>query len=387
LKRYAFLSVSLSLLLVLTCWTQPQDCQGQDTVQVSPDEKVQHRFQSSGGPVTVTAEIEVSNPQVADPMGYQIVVDAPVGTTVVLPPLVATGTTESSDPTILEQPFADFLLTGIDVSRDIPIDGKTDWRRTLLSLTLESLKSGVCQVPALEVAYQLPGSGSGTQEAGADQKEREVQGTIRIPALGVEVASTLAANETPDDFRDIKTGVITFTDEPAATLSPWIGLAVGAGLVALLVAGYCWRRLKRHPKADRWALQRIAELESSYGDQRIEAVEVYSTLSAVLRDYLQSSRKMPAAALSTEEFLDVLQRSGFKAGVIAAAHTILTQSDASKFAPSLVPSISLDPSPFDQARALVEDSMRLQAESGGNRSGTGLAAVQRSPDLSRKAEA
>ena len=116
-------------------------------------------------------------------------------------------------------------------------------------------------------------------------------------------------------------------------------------------------------------------------------MDVYSTLSAVLRDYLQSARQTPAKALSTEEFLDVLKRAHFDAEVIAGARTILTQSDASKFAPSVVLSIADGLSPFDQARAVVEESMRLLAESRQKASRTGRAAVNPLPDLARKAEA
>ncbi|MDE0864288.1 MAG: DUF4381 family protein [Rubripirellula sp.] len=394
MKRIERLIRSLLLLcLVMACWTQHRVCQGQSPAPLADADIVQHRYQSAGAPVSVTAEIVSANPQVADPIEYRIMVDAPIGTTVVLPPVLATIGDESLGRTPLDQPFADFLLTGIQISRDIPIDAKTSWRRTQLTLQIESLQSGLCRAPALEVAYQISGAAPQPSDAvtTGDQKvvgrKPGAQGTINIPALGVEVASVLVASDSPDKYRDIKTAVATPASEPAATLSPLIWFAGGALSLVLLGLGCYWLRQNRIPKADRWALQRIAELERAYADERVAAVEVYNALSAVLRDYLESARQTPATALSTEEFLEVLKRNHFETSVIAGARTILSQSDASKFAPKSVASIGVNPSPFDHARAIVEESIRLQTESRQKQRQTGLAAVQPSPDLARKAEA
>ena len=337
---------------------------------------VLQRFESTDSPISVLAEIVASKSQVAVPMQYFVTIDAPPGATVVLPPIAGVSINETEKLSIVDQPLGDFLLTGVAVTRDVPTGAASGARRTKLLLDIESLKPGLRQAPALEVAYRL-----GDQEG--DTTGTAAEGTVRIPALGIEIESVLVADDAPDKFRGIKTAMATPVDDPVPP-SPLLALMfVGVG--TLFVGFFWWSRRGKCAKPERWALQRIGELKQAYDSNQIDTAEVYADLSVVLRDYVQSACNTPATALCTSEFLDVLGRDGFGDGAISGARSILTRADVSKFSPEVEALGEDGNSPFDQARSVIEESVRLQNLARQRKAGS--SAVQATMKTARKAEA
>ena len=60
---------------------------GQNAVTGTPSESVQRRFESTGTPVAVVAEIVASKSQIAVPMQYRLAIETPAGAKVNLPPI------------------------------------------------------------------------------------------------------------------------------------------------------------------------------------------------------------------------------------------------------------------------------------------------------------
>ena len=316
----------------------------------SPD-SVQQRFESASAPVSVVAEIVATKSQIAVPMDYRVTIDAPPGATVVLPPIAGVSINQTGKTPVVDEPFADFLLTGIDVTRDVPLDSENGTRRTQLVLEIESLKSGTCRTPAIEVVYRLADSET------LDPKY-EFEGTVSIPALGLDIGSVLAADDTPENFRDIKTALampVEISEKP----SPMMGLLFVV-MGSLFIAFLWWLRCNKRPKPEVWALQRVAELQRAYESSSVTNAGVYGDLSIILREYIQAACDTPATALCTAEVLEVLQRHGFDAEVISGGHAILSAADMSKFAPASGALAADETSPFERTRAVIHESVRLK---------------------------
>ncbi|MAI72327.1 MAG: hypothetical protein CMM01_15640 [Rhodopirellula sp.] len=336
------------------------------------------RFESSDMPISVTAEIVAAKSQVAVPMQYLMVIDAPRGTAVVLPPIPGVSIDETDTLSIVDQPFGDFLLTGVEVTRDVPTGASSGTRRTRLLLEIESLKPGMRRAPVLEVAYRLRGQDGVTAGIAPE-------GTVRIPALGIEIESVLVADDVPDKFRDIKSAVATPVDASKPASSLWPLVFVGAGV--LFLGFFWWARRGCSVEPDQWAVQRIGELEQAYEGKQIGVAEVHAELSVVLRAYIQSACNTPATALCTSEFLDLLRRDGFQAEVISGARVILATADVNKFSPDLEKLGEHGDSPFVQARSVVDECVRLQRLTQQRRRKTGTPVGHATIETARKVEA
>ena len=164
-------------------------------------------FESTGTPVAVVAEIVASKSQIAVPMQYRLVIETPAGAKVNLPPIGGVAVNETKTLAVVDQPFGDFLLTGIQMQADLPLDGRSGKRLTQMVLEMETLKSGIRQTPPLEIVYRLA-----ADDASVLDGDRE--GTLSIPSLSIEIGSVLKTEDTPDDFRDLK-GVIATSADPA----------------------------------------------------------------------------------------------------------------------------------------------------------------------------
>ena len=323
----------------------------QDVSPNASDASVLDRFESDDSPVSVVAEIVPTKAQVAVSMQYRVTIDAPQGVTVVLPPIAGVSINETEKLSVVNQPFADYLLTGVEVIRDLPMNTNSGTRRTQLILEIESLKSGLRRTPALEIVYRLADGKTATPDF-------ESEGTVRIPPLGLDIGSVLVAEDSPDKFRDIKNALAT-PAKSSEKPSPIMGLLfVGAGVC--FVGLFWWSRRAKCFNPEQWALQRVAELQNAYESDTISTAEVYADLSFVLRDYIQSAYNTPATALCTAEFLDLLRSAGFEVEVISGARAILSKADVSKFAAAAGPLQEGGNSPFEQAKSVVEDSVRMK---------------------------
>ncbi len=376
------LIAGLAVTCLLLCLMPLQSSTAANALPQDAAATVPQRFESTDSPISVMAEIVASKSQVAVTMQYSVTIDAPRGTTVVLPPIAGVSINETDKLSIVDQPLGDFFLTGVEVSRDVPTGAASGSRRTRLLLDIESLKPGLRQVPALEFVYRLADKADDSED---DSPDSVVEGTVRIPALGIEIESVLVAEDKPDKFRDIKTAVgapLNDTEPP----SPLPAL-VFVGLGMLFVGFFWWARRGKCAKPEQWAFQRIGELKQAYDSNQISTAEVYGDLSVVLRDYIQSACNTAATALCTSEFLDLLSRDGFDAGVISGARSILDKADVSKFSPDVGALGEDGKSPFDQARSVIEESVRVQNVARQRQPKTGAPAVQATIETGRKAEA
>ena len=345
---------------------------------VVPAGAVQQRFESTQLPVEVVAEIVADKAQVAAPLQYRVTIDAPPGATVDLPPIAGVSVNESKEITIVDQRFADFLLTRIEVNRDLPLGSGNGKRRTQLMLEIESLKSGLQQTPALEVVYRLA-------DSAREFSTSDSEGAILIPALGVKIGSVLQAEDTPMAFRDIKNAIATSGEirEKNSPVSLLLFVAFGAVFISLV----WWFRYKRCPKPEQWAFQRVDELQHAYESGSITITEVYDALSMVLRQYVQAAWQTPATALCTAEFMDVLKQDGLSAEVVAAADAILSKADLSKFSPVPATPVESECSAFEQTRCVIEESVRLTDRDEQTPAGERKAAIHPIGEAVQKVEA
>ena len=353
---------------------------GQNAVTGTPSESVQRRFESTGTPVAVVAEIVASKSQIAVPMQYRLAIETPAGAKVNLPPIGGVAVNETKTLAVVDQPFGDFLLTGIQMQADLPLDGRSGKRLTQMVLEMETLKSGIRQTPPLEIVYRLA-----ADDASVLDGDRE--GTISIPSLGIEIGSVLKTEDTPDDFRDLK-GVIATSADPAqktGSVFVFVFLLVGGAVVVLAV--FWWFRRNRVARPDEWASQRIAEVQQAYQGSQLNAVEVYDELSLVLRNYVELACQTPANAMCTAEFLEDLKRNGFDPEVIADANSILSQADLNKFShgSGMLPGNA--GAVFDQARTVVHEGWRLNQPSMAGGQGKDIDRVQREFAVGTRKEA
>ena len=367
------------LCLLMACLIPLSSGQAKNAVaDVVPAGAVQQRFESTQLPVEVVAEIVADKTQVAAPLQYRVTIDAPPGATVDLPPIAGVSVNESKEITIVDQRFADFLLTRIEVKRDLPLGSGNGKRRTQLILEIESLKSGLQQTPALEVVYRLA-------DSAREFSTSDSEGAILIPALGVKIGSVLQAEDTPMAFRDIKNAIATSGEirEKNSPVSLLLFVAFGAVFISLV----WWFRYKRCPKPEQWAFQRVDELQHAYESGSITITEVYDALSMVLRQYVQAAWQTPATALCTAEFLDVLKQDGLSAEVVAAADAILSKADLSKFSPVPATPVESECSAFEQTRCVIQESVRLTDRDEQTRAGERKAAIHPIGEAVQKVEA
>jgi hypothetical protein len=183
--------------------------------------------------------------------------------------------------------------------------------------------------------------------------------------VGVEVESLLARAPEGADIRDIK--------PPEPIPVDWRPYYVGAGLLAAIaLLGLVVREVRRRRSHPRPApppppphVVALAALEALRARALVEQgafKEFYSTLSDVVRRYLEDRFHVRAPEMTTEEFLVATARDGR----LAPAHRrllgeFLGESDLVKFARH-VPTIADSERAFEAARRFVADtSDRLAA--------------------------
>jgi hypothetical protein len=127
----------------------------------------------SDGPVTVAVRVDHDSAQVAEPVQLTLVVSAPKGTRVKLPQLT--------------ERLGEFDVRGTEQTNDIPAaDGNL--RRWSIATTLETIKTGTVEVPALDVHFATAANPSSFR-------------TLTTKPLTVEIKSVLEDRPDPTKFR------------------------------------------------------------------------------------------------------------------------------------------------------------------------------------------
>ena len=182
--------------------------------------------------------------------------------------------------------------------------------------------------------------------------------------VGVTVESLLERAKDQSDIRDIK--------PPDPIPVDWRPYYAIAGVLAVLLAiGALVYRLRMRPRRAAPAppplpphVIAIRALESLRARSLVEHgafKEFYSSLSDIVRRYLEDRFRVRAPEMTTEEFLLVTSRDGR----LAPPHRrllgeFLTESDLVKFARHL-PTMADSERAFDAARRFVEDTTEREA--------------------------
>jgi hypothetical protein len=229
----------------------------------------------SDGPVTVAVRVDHDSAQVAEPVQLTLVVSAPKGTRVKLPQLT--------------ERLGEFDVRGTEQTNDIPAaDGNL--RRWSIATTLETIKTGTVEVPALDVHFATAANPSSFR-------------TLTTKPLTVEIKSVLEDRPDPTKFRDIKETVDVAVPETHSYA--WVGgTAAGVGAaVAVALATLVIVKHRRGPSPAQWALAAIADLRGLPIANSEDAEATYNEVVDVLREYFELEFNVPTLAKTTREFL------------------------------------------------------------------------------------
>jgi hypothetical protein len=203
-------------------------------------------------------------------------------------------------------------------------------------------------VPSPPVQYRLPGT-----------ELREAPGH----EIRVSVESVLAQATDATDIRDIKGP----EPVPVDWRPYWL---VGGGVAAVVALGFLLHRVLNRPRRARpappprppheIAAQALAELRRRRLIEAGAFKEFYSTLSGIVRTYLEQRFRVRAPEMTTEEFLLASARDGRLHG----AHRrllgeFLAESDLVKFARHL-PTVADSERAWEAAERFVRDTARAE---------------------------
>jgi hypothetical protein len=231
---------------------------------------------SQDGKVKLRVSADKSTVRVAEPIRFQVEVEAPRGSRVELPKLAGR--------------VGGFEVRTSERIRDVPTDGFAATRRWLVSAVLETLKTGDVEIPAIQVQYAL------------DAKATSLESLTSKP-LHVRVVSVLEDRADPRKFRDVA-GTI---DLPIPTRRSyswlwWTGAGGGALIVAGLITMFVLkRRAGLHPYE--WALHEIGELERVPIQSAADSDAVFNELVRVIREFFELEFDVPVASSTSREFL------------------------------------------------------------------------------------
>jgi hypothetical protein len=287
-------------------------------------------------PVTVHAHVDPDRPTIGQRFRYVMEVAAQPGVEVVV--------------TQPAERIGDFEIVDFGVDPPVQREGRTvvsRWWR------LVGWSPGDHTIESPPVHYRLPG---------------EEQRDAAPDTLHVTVASVLGDATESTDIRDIAGPEAVPRD-----LRPWY-LAGGAlAALILLVLGWRWLRRRRQHAAmaapPRPAHEVAAEALRALRARRLPEEgafkEFYSTLSDIVRRYLEDRFRVRAPEMTTEEFLAATARgAALERAHRALLGTFLGESDLVKFA-RFVPTLADSERALEAAERFVDDTAereRLPAE-------------------------
>lgn len=235
-----------------------------------------HRTVAADGPVKLTVSVDKVSAQVADPIELVFKVEAPRGTRVEMPRL--------------SNELGGFEVRNTEALQDIPSAENADERFWELRTTLETIKTGHLEIPALDVHF-------------AEDATATTFKTLRSKPIEIQITSVLEDRADPAKFRDIKDTVDLAV--PERTSRVWIvwtaggvGVAVAVVLATLLVA-----RRKRGPSPAAWALGQIVDLEQLRANDSADAELIYNELVDVVREFFELEFNVPTLSRTSREFL------------------------------------------------------------------------------------
>lgn len=292
---------------------------------------------STAAPVTLRASASPEQPTVGSHIRYEIEVLAAPGVEIVV--------AQPADR------IGDLEIVDFGSSEPKPAGGdRGDTVSFLRWWTLVAWSTGPHAVPSPEVSYRLPG--------GELQAATPVETTITVQSL-------LANATDSTDIRDIK--------PPAAIPIDWRPYYAIAAVVALLVAVAVllrWLAKRRRHVAPAVpplpphviALGALDALRARRLVEKGAFKEYYSTLTDIVRAYLEGRYRVRAPEMTTEEFLVASSRDGRLGGNHRRLlGEFLGESDLVKFARYL-PSTDDSERAYSAARKFVEETRETPKE-------------------------
>ena len=264
--------------------------------------------------VQVSATVDRSRVQIADPFELKVEVVAPSGTKVGFP---------NFDKQIGS---FDILDTKDDQSEASEENTQLcTWTRTF---TLETLDSGDLRIPRIEVSVQ---------------EQDEKPQVLRTEPVNITVTSVVEANADLTKFNDIAD--LIDVEEPELPTSNVVWIAVAAGF-ALAAAAGCLAIAMRSPtfeSSSAWALTR---LRNANGD--------FNQVESILRGFLEEKFAFPAVSLGSAALVRELVDRGIEDSQVSALREIFEASERTKFGGYQLPD-EQGKRMFEQAQGLIHD--------------------------------
>lgn len=215
---------------------------------------------------------------------------------------------------VVVEPFVpETTLGSFDVLHFEPGTPRTEEGRLTqdFTWTLACYEVGTSTVPAMTISWQWEGK---TQE-------------IKTPEIPVTIRSIV-----PPDSKGIR-GLKRPWRGPVPWLL-WLGVVLGVGVLGGVVVWWLKRRratvaLPPPRPAHELALEALDDLEKNPPET---ARVFYTTLSGVVRTYVEGRFRLPAQDLTTNEIMDALKKIGLDGRVRRTARELLESSDLVKFA-------------------------------------------------------
>lgn len=266
--------------------------------------------------------------QVAQPISFSISVIAPKGARVRLPAI-------SAD-------LGKFDVTEIDDAFDLPMGGESDKRRWVRQLTLETIRTGRQEIPALQASVSIDGQGK----------------TLVSDPLVIQVVSVLENRPDPTNPRPIRSVIDVDEPEPEPE-SNWHRWAWGGGgfIVFLALALLAFKRRRPRISAETWALTELSVLRDSGVIAEGHAQLVTSELSAILREYAELELAINSASQSAEQFVTSLtEQNCLSNDTLNEYHAIFQQIELTSFA-----GLAMAPGELERLTDRVENLIKTTA--------------------------
>ncbi len=309
--RHAHLFVLATALMLLAGACS----QGKKTPDVTSDVHVMRHSQK--GPVQMTAFVDRTSAQVAEPITMSLTVKAPAGVTVQFPEV--------------GESIGSFDVLKSNDTLDIPESAGRSWKRTY---QLESLNSGTQEIPAISVSFT------------DHRQKKSVTDSLSSESMEIKIVSLLEGQADPMQFRDIK-GLVEI---PVATVqqTSWTSYGIVGGVLCLIASAalFCWYRLRKELTVRQWALKQLADLEGSGLLESGKTHEFYCKLTDIVRFYIERRFGYSAPKQTTTEFLLAMRtESLLQDAHRASLQEFLIFADMVKFA-------CLDPSRGEAEQAI-----------------------------------
>lgn len=274
----------------------------------------------AGGPVSIDARVDISQPTLGDIITYSI--------TVTHDPDIVLQTPGYAIPEGLEK-----LENGKKNSREVKKQFEQEFW-----LKLRVDKIGEIKFSPIPVEFDAP-----------DPDNQIVRGKIMAPEVVIQVQSLLQLEGNAKDIKDIK---------PIAKISaPWAHyIWKSLAILGLLALGYfLWKKRERNKPAvktestvmltpEQKALKELQELKKQEMMKLGRIQEHFFELSEIFRRYLENRFHFPAQEWTTEEIITHLKNfSELNDNQKLKAKTILIESDKVKFAKAKADKDPIDP--------------------------------------------